>query len=322
MSVIIPVYNCERYIAEAVESVLAQSYRDYEIIVVDDGSTDGTRRALEPYMGAIRYIYQENRGEPAARNNGIRNSDCEFIAFLDADDLWLPEKLELQMDYLHRHSDCGLVYTDMKIFDERGIIEESVKVCKNLDLPSGWIFERLFGETLFQTSSVVFRKACVDRVGPFDESLLIGCDYDMWLRIARHFKMGYIDRPLVMYRQHPGMSTRAIGKALDNGMPWEAKVLKKILAIHPEAIDGLGRARVKRRLSLPYFNLAYAYFEAGDYIEARKLLGRAIKYWPTNLRYQAYYLLSFLSAPQVSALRGFYRRLSRSAALGNGRNNG
>lgn len=313
VSVIIPVYNCERYIAEAVESVLAQSYRDYEIIVVDDGSTDGTRRALEPYMGAIRYIYQENRGEPAARNAGIRNAAGEFIAFLDADDLWLPDKLELQIGYFDSHRDYGLVYTDDKTFDDNGIIEESVKLCRNLEQPSGWIFGQLFMENLFQTSSVILRKECIDKVGLFDETLLIGCDYHMWLRIARHFKVGYLDKPLSMYRQHTNMATRTVSRNLRNGEPWGVLVLKKILELYPETVSELGKAVVNRRLSELYFSLAYSCLDEGNASKARKLIGRALGYSPTNLRYQLYYLISLLGSSRVSTIRGIYRRLSGSS---------
>src|SRR5690242_5053753 len=103
VSVIIPAYNSERYIADALRSVLAQTYMPQEIIVVDDGSSDGTARALDPFRSTIRYIYQKNRGEPAARNTGMREAKGDYIAFLDADDLWLPEKLDLQMTYLAAH---------------------------------------------------------------------------------------------------------------------------------------------------------------------------------------------------------------------------
>jgi glycosyltransferase involved in cell wall biosynthesis len=132
VSVVIPTYNCSSYLKEAVDSVLNQTYRNYEVLVVDDGSSDGTRCTLEPYLDTINYIYQENRGAPAARNTGIRAATGEFIALLDADDVWLPEKLQLQMEYFESHENCSLVYTDMKTFDEHGVIEESIKLLKPL----------------------------------------------------------------------------------------------------------------------------------------------------------------------------------------------
>jgi glycosyltransferase involved in cell wall biosynthesis len=127
VSVVIPSYNSAHHISETLESVFSQSYRPHEIIVVDDGSTDDTRAVLEKYSDRIIYVYQKNAGEPAARNTGIRRASGEFIAFLDADDLWLPNKLTLQMDYFEKHPEVDLVYTDMKQFNENGIVHESIK---------------------------------------------------------------------------------------------------------------------------------------------------------------------------------------------------
>jgi glycosyltransferase involved in cell wall biosynthesis len=305
-SVVIPVYNCEHYIGEAVESALAQTRPPHEIVVIDDGSTDGTRDVLQRYINSIKYVYQKNAGEPTARNNGIEVAEGEFIAFLDADDLWLPEKMQLQMECFAKDPECGLVYTDMKTFDETGILEESVRICRNLYFPSGWVFAALFNETLLQTSAAVFRKECVRRVGGFDSRMLVGSDYDFWLRIARNYRFGYVDVPLIMYRQHAGMATRNLGKALHEGMPWEVFLLKKILSLYPEAVQEMGPKQVNHRLSLPYFAMAYDAMRLGDHKCARKLLPQAIKYWPTNIRYQGYYLLSFLRPSHFSAMRSLY----------------
>ena len=168
VSVVIPTYDCAQYIGKAIDSVLTQTYRPWKIIVVDDGSTDGTSDVLGLYKGMVKYLRQENRGEPAARNLGIRSAVAEFIACLDADDLWLPEKLELQMAYFASHPSVRPRYTDMKTFDETGVLDESVKARYNLTFPRGNIFRPLFCETLFGSGSVVFRKECVDKVGYFD----------------------------------------------------------------------------------------------------------------------------------------------------------
>src|SRR5581483_4688288 len=173
VSVVIPTYNCEQYITATIDSVLTQTCPPSEIIVVDDGSTDRTAEILKPYEGRIRYLYQKNRGEPAARNLGIRNSREELIACLDADDLWLPRKLELQMPYFDRHPDCALVYTDTSSFDESGVLNESLRVQFQQTFSSGNIFAQLFRETMFGSGTVVFRKACLEKVGWFDESFLV-----------------------------------------------------------------------------------------------------------------------------------------------------
>jgi glycosyltransferase involved in cell wall biosynthesis len=309
VSVVIPVYNNGPYIAAAVKSVLAQTRPADEILVIDDGSTDNTAAELEPFRNQIRYLYQQNRGEPTARNRGIREARSEYIAFLDADDMWMPDKLELQMEYLHRHPSCYLVYADMSTFDDNGIVDASVKARFRVTLPTGRVFRHLFMRSLFGPGTVVFRKECVEKVGYFDESLFVGSDYDMWLRISRHFDFGVIDQPLLMYRFHDAMATRGLGLKLNNGVPWEVVVLQKILDLYPEAINELGRTAVNRRLSKPWAGLAYARFNSSDFKSARALFRKAAAAWPTNLRYLAYYGMTFLQPAQVETARRFYKTL-------------
>lgn len=247
VSVVIPVYNCERYIGDAIHSVQAQTYPASEIIVVDDGSSDGTAAAVQACSG-VKYLRQQNRGEPAARNLGIQHAAGDLIAFLDGDDLWTPDKLALQIPCLQAHPAWAMIYSDMATFDDQGVIDGSVKERFQITFPQGNIFRQLFQETLFGSGSVVVRKDVFHKVGMFDESLLVGSDYEMWLRIARHFEVGYVDKPLLMYRQHSSMSTLNLGRALQHGMPWEAVVLKKVLEGYPAVAAECGRSLVNRRL--------------------------------------------------------------------------
>jgi glycosyltransferase involved in cell wall biosynthesis len=321
ITAIIPTFNSRGYIRDTVESVLGQTYPVHEVIVVDDGSTDGTEQVLASYAGRVRYIRQQNAGPPAARNNGVAHATGDWVALLDSDDLWVRTKIERQMEYLEVHPDCGLIYTDMKTFDDTGVIEESVKVSRNLTLPSGHIFPQMFAETLFQTSAVMIRKSCLDAVGGFDETLRMGDDYELFLRIARHFELGYIDMPLVLYRQHPTQGTRTWGKQLQHGVPWEALVLKKITNLYPEIFEELGRHNIQRRLSKPYVALAYACFAEGDHRNARQLTRQALRYWPSNFSYLRYYLMTFLSPRVLNWLRAAYDKShTNSASAGNAEN--
>lgn len=312
VSAVIPVYNNGPYIAAAVKSVVDQTLPPTEIIVVDDGSTDNTAAALAPYRDRIRYVYQQNRGEPSARNRGIRESQCAYIAFLDGDDLWLPNKLELQMAYLQEHPEYTLVYSDMSTFNEQGIIDASVKDHLRMTFPSGHIFQALFKRALFGSGTVVFRKDCVGKIGYFDEDLLVGSDYEMWLRIARHFDIGFVDQPLLMYRHHATMSTRGIGRKMCNGLPWEVAVLKKVLRLYPETVDELGKLTVSHRMSKPYAGLAFTQFRMSDYRDARALLRKALSYWPTNVRYWAFYGATFLHPAQIAKAQKLYHNFSMS----------
>ncbi len=314
VSVVIPAYNSERYVADAIKSVLAQTYRPTEVLVVDDGSSDGTSAVVQAFGGIVRYLHQSNRGEPAARNLGLRHAQGEYVAFLDADDLWLPEKLELQMRYFADHPNCAVVYTDMSTFDDSGIVDASVKVRFNITFPEGNIFVPLFRETLFGSGSVVFRKSCVDKVGYFDEQFLIGCDYEMWLRMSRHFEFGVVDRPLLMYRQHPKMSTRGLGRALWNGVPWEVAALRKTLRNNPDAVKELGQGTVNRRIAKVYADLAHTQFQLQEYGNARRLFAGALRYRRGNAKYWAFYLATFLSSGQIAGARKLYRKLSGGSA--------
>src|SRR3990170_3473675 len=142
VSVIIPAYNSARFLPEAIESVLAQTYKDYGIIVIDDGSTDNTKETLEPYFDKIKYIYQQNQGAASARNTAIRHSQGEYIAFLDADDVWLPEKLHIQVEYLNNNPGIAMVYSPSVTISEDGGLTD--KKNKNMGLPSGDVFDMLF----------------------------------------------------------------------------------------------------------------------------------------------------------------------------------
>jgi len=321
VTALIPTYNSERYIRQTVESVLAQTYPVHEVIVVDDGSTDHTEQALADYAARIRYIRQVNAGPPGARNTGLAKATGELIALLDADDLWSPFKTERQVKYLLAHPSCGLVYTDMKTFDATGIIEESVKISRNLKMPSGQIFPEIFAETLFQTSSVMVRKSCIATVGGFDTRLRMGDDYEFFLRVARHYACGYVDEPLTLYRQHPTQGTRTWGKELQRGEPWEFLVLKTIVDRYPEVFAELGKASVHHRLSMPYFALAYACMSDSDHNNARRLLRAALRYWPNNLGYLRRYLTTFLSPRMLKKLRNIATRPATRAVTGFGVDN-
>jgi len=313
VSAIIVVYNCERYVRFAVDSVLAQTRPANEVIVVDDGSTDGTRKILESYRDKIKYVYQKNAGEPAARNTGMRHSSSGYVAFLDADDLWLPEKLQLQMELAEAHPEYGLIYSDMTTFDENGVIDKSVRASRGRVYVNGWIFPKLFRETLFQTSAAVLRKDAAQGLGGFNETFFVGCDYEMWLRMSRHFEFGYVDKPLVMYRQHAQMSTQQLARVPQAGMPWQAKVLNRTLELYPEIRRELGEGYVNRRLALPYMWLGRTWMDQGNHIEARRLLSGAMHLSPWNLRYRLAYLATFLSPSQVGSVRRIFRKFRRHA---------
>jgi glycosyltransferase involved in cell wall biosynthesis len=202
VSVIIPTYNSEKFIVQSIHSVLAQTHQRYEIIVVDDGSTDETKDVLHEFGGRIQYVYQQNRGPSAARNTGIKIAQGEYLCFLDADDVWTPHKLEVQLAFMEQHHDIGLVFSDESGINEDGILNKSL-VAKSMfhaelvsQVPIREAVRKLLIENFIPTSTVMARKNCVARVGLFDESLRVAEDRDMWSRIAADCSIGYL--PLIV----------------------------------------------------------------------------------------------------------------------------
>ena len=195
VSVIITTFNRRDFVGEAIESVLSQKFYDYEIIVVDDGSTDGTCDALKKYNN-INYCYQENQGISRARNQGIKLARGEFISFLDSDDLWLPKKLSIQMAVMEKDPERNVTYTD-EIWIRKG---KRVNPKKKHQKYSGWIFGRCLPLCIISPSSVMLRRQVFDEVGCFDENLPVCEDYDLWLRISAHFPVLFIDEKLIVKR--------------------------------------------------------------------------------------------------------------------------
>jgi len=224
VSVVIPVFNREHLVSRAIDSVLAQAAGGVELIVVDDGSTDGTAGRLAAYGDAITVISQENRGVSAARNHGVASARGEYIAFLDSDDRWLPGKLEAQLAFFTAHRDAHICQTE-EIWIRNGV---RVNPKRRHRKPSGWIFEPSLALCLVSPSAVMMRRRLWDDMGGFDESLPACEDYDLWLRVSIHHPVHLIPTPLIVkYGGHDDQLSRmpamdryrifAIMKALDSG---------------------------------------------------------------------------------------------------------
>ncbi|MGH7598337.1 MAG: glycosyltransferase [bacterium] len=195
-SVIIPTFNRAAFLREAIDSVLAQTEKDFELIVVDDGSTDHTRDLVAEYGDRIRYFFQPNAGASAARNLGIRHARGNFMAFLDSDDLWLPKKLARQMQWMAAHPDILLCYTD-EIWIRRGVrVNQKMIHAK----AGGQIYPLCLPRCIISPSSVLMRRELFDAVGLFDEQLPVCEDYDLWLRVAARFEVGFIPELLIVKR--------------------------------------------------------------------------------------------------------------------------
>lgn len=204
VSVVIPTYNREHLLIESINNALWQTYQNIEIIVVDDGSQDGTKAIMENYQNPkVSYFYKANGGPSTARNEGIRRSSGKYIAFLDSDDLWNPTKLEAQVKFLESNPDVGLVTTNHRFIDATGGTIKDPGKKFGYTPQNGFIHGVL--EITFPiatTSTFMVRKSVLDEVGIFNESFGISEDLDLWIRIGLKFEVGYIGDVLVSVRLH------------------------------------------------------------------------------------------------------------------------
>jgi GT2 family glycosyltransferase len=199
ISVVIPTYNHARYLVDAINSALAQSYPYVEIIVVDDGSTDDTAGVMTQYGNRVRYIAQANRGLSGARNTGILVAQGEYIALLDADDFWHPDYLQHVHAALAANPELGAVHTGMCFVDATGKAQAQLGIAT---VPADQLYDRLLDGEFFAPSAVLVRRRVLADVGLFDLDLRASEDWELWLRVARAYRFGGIAQPLLYYRVH------------------------------------------------------------------------------------------------------------------------
>ena len=206
VSVVIATYNMGRYLPQAVQSVLSQSYTNVEVQIVDDGSSDDTSAIVEQWREEprVRVHRQENCGQARAKNQGMALSRGRFVAFLDADDLWLPEKLARQMPLFKGHPEIGVVYSDFQCVDGDGkpLLQDPPRMRR------GWVSGALLIENFIGYSAGVVRRECLERYGGFDETLRMGIDYDLWLRLSAHYQFDFVPEQTVQYRIWSGQMSK------------------------------------------------------------------------------------------------------------------
>lgn len=210
VSIIIPAYNCETYITETINSVLNQTFKDLELIVVDDGSNDRTREIVASYGAPVYLLTQSNSGVCAARNRGIREAAGRYICLMDHDDYWVPDKLAMQLEEMTKQPEVGLVYSSFICWspDEKGAFPDPDSYDAAPDPAgideefSGWIYHLLLLDCWVLTSAALIRAEVFDKCGVFDESLPYSEDWDLWLRISQNYPFIKLRKPLTLYRQH------------------------------------------------------------------------------------------------------------------------
>lgn len=215
ISIIMPVYNNERFITEAIESVLKQTYSNWELIIVDDGSTDGTRDVIMKYVShKVHYIYQANQGPSVARNKGLDLAKGEYIAFLDSDDLYAADKLKEQLQFLESHPEIDIVYNDINVVDESLNHLYYLKSEGVYPNQHDFLAMLLFRQIVPLPPSIMARAECFRSGIRFNAEYVHGEDYDLTLKLARKYCYGYLPKPLYIYRRHESNLTNSHQKQL------------------------------------------------------------------------------------------------------------
>ena len=269
ISVVIPTYNRRNLLKRAIDSVRKQTLNPFEIIVVDDGSIDGTQAWLEDEFPFVKCIYQNNSGVSRARNNGIRSAQGSWIALLDSDDEWLPDKLEQQVKLVRDIPEVLFCHTN-EIWIRNGV---RVNQMKKHQKYGGDIFEKCLDMCRISPSSSIIKKEIFDTVGLFDESLHICEDYDLWLRITSKFSISYLDKPLIVkYGGHSDQLSKASGGIEKYRILSLEKILNSLTLTESQAFHA-------REMLIKKLNIYVNGLKKRCKYEELKLANQKIKYW-------------------------------------------
>jgi len=303
VSVIIPTYNRGSLLEEALESALCQTYKSYEIIVADDGSTDDTLPRLERFGDRIQILTLAHSGRPAvARNAAIASARGEYLAFLDSDDRWAPTKLQSQISVLERDSALVMCYTDAEFFDEKGRVLG--KQSENLRLRKGRVFKHLLLVNFVPFSSVVARKSAVLEVGGFEQWLTRSEDWNLWLKLSTRGEIGLIPASLCQIRYHSSTLTADKMALFSDAI----RMLDDIERRFPREFAASGMfARRSRAKMLSMLGRNYLF--SGDTGQAKRLFWNALSNFPLRLEIIPFLLLALLGRRVVLTLRSLKKTI-------------
>jgi glycosyltransferase involved in cell wall biosynthesis len=286
VSVVIASYNRAKFLPETIESIFQQSFQDYELLVVDDGSTDDTQRILRRYETRLRYFYQENRGPSAARNLGVHYANGDWISIQDSDDLCTPHHLQVLWDYVKDHPECGMVFANGDYLGGREHNRETIiPLDKSRQLAKrGVELNDFFEKSILRLQAALISRKAYDALGGHDESLRICMDLDLGFRLLMNFPIAYLDDVVFSYRKHEGNTGRNEELRLTENI----RVIEKLLQQYPGARDQLGHDAVSRRLAYRYYRLAKGRWRRNERHQAREALQRAISLRPGAVKYRLY----------------------------------
>jgi glycosyltransferase involved in cell wall biosynthesis len=288
VSVVIATYNRASFLAETIDSVLQQRFQDYELIVVDDGSTDDSREVLKAYGSKIRYIHQENRGPSAARNLGVRQARGAWLAFQDSDDLSERDHLETLYAYANEHPSCGMVFANGAYLGGPKHKRETIIPSKKSRplAKEGVRLLDLFEKSVVRLQASLISKEAYHAVGGHDESLRICMDLDLSFRLLMNYPVAYLDHVVFLYRKHESN----IGRNEELRLTENIRVIQKLVDQFPAAKQQLGARRIAERTAYRYYRLAKGRWQRGQRAEAREAIREATSLCPFSMKYWFYQL--------------------------------
>lgn len=288
VSVVIATYNRAKLIGETLQSILAQDFQDFELIIIDDGSSDNTREVIAPYRSRVQYVYQPNRGPSAARNRGVALAAGNWISIQDSDDLAAPDHLSVLYDCVRRRPDCAMVFANGAYLagpehNRRTIIPPA----KSRRLSeSGVGLRDLFDKSLVRLQAALIATRAYRELGGHDESLRICMDLDLSFRLIMKFPVAYLDRVVFFYRKHEDN----IGRNEELRLSENIRVIERLIRDYPQAVQMLGERSIAGRLAYRYYRLAKGRWQRRETASARAALAEAVRLRPANLKYRLFQL--------------------------------
>jgi glycosyltransferase involved in cell wall biosynthesis len=295
VSIVIATYNRARLLPQTLDSIFAQSFQNFEVIVVDDGSNDGTRDVLAAYQDRITYLYQDNRGPSAARNLGARHAKGVWLSFQDSDDLVLPDHLEALCAQVPTNSNCAMVFANgIYLGGPEHNRETIIPSAKSSALAKRGIrLDDIFEKSIVRLQAALISKSAYDALDGHDESLRICMDLDLSFRLLMNFPVSYLDKPVFSYRKHEGN----IGRNEELRLTENIRVVEKLLRDYPRAAEMIGKQKIARRLAYRYYRLAKGRWKRKSPGASREALGQAVHLCPVNLKYRLYQIFWAVTAP-------------------------
>lgn len=301
LSVIMPAYNCASFIEEALASIFSQGIDDLEVVLVDDGSTDGTPDIAAAVDPRVKVFRNDHGGPASARNLAVANARSDWLAFLDADDIWLPGKLAAQLQYLTDHPDARIVYGGFKFWhaDASGYFPPAASIDRSMQegiTPelSGWIYPELLLDSHIHIITAIIHRNVFDTVNGFDGSFGKGSDYDFWIRSSRHFPAYRLNRTVALYRIHAGGITKRVTKVCA-GYELLNRAIEQNGCSGPDGRPG-DEPRIYQRLAGICFDHAHTHFWQGDPAVAAQFFRHAIRFGRGNLKTRLYAIAATLKS--------------------------